>query len=79
MAVPRTKRRAARKPDFRADGRNGASANEREFRGAVRLGKRTKRIVKRLGPGDIAIIDHAEIDRVSGEDLVATGVRCVIN
>jgi uncharacterized membrane-anchored protein len=45
----------------------------------VRLGKRTKRLVKRLGPGDIAVIDHDAIDRVSGEDLVACGVQCVLN
>jgi uncharacterized membrane-anchored protein len=30
-----------------------------EFRGTARLDKRTKRLVKRLGPADIAIIDHA--------------------
>ena len=59
--------------------RNGSSGGPREFSGPVRLGSRTKRLVKRLGPGDIAVIDHEAIDRVSGEDLVATGVRCVIN
>ena len=48
-------------------------------RGRARLGKRTKRLVKGLRPEDIAVIDHAEIDRVSGEDLVSTGVRCVVN
>jgi uncharacterized membrane-anchored protein len=50
-----------------------------ELAGPVRLGRRTKRLVKRLGPGDIAVIDHDAIDRVSGEDLVACGVRCVLN
>jgi uncharacterized membrane-anchored protein len=50
-----------------------------EFAGPVRLGKRTKRLVKRLSAGEIAVIDHAAIDRVSGEDLVACGVRCVLN
>jgi uncharacterized membrane-anchored protein len=49
------------------------------FTGPVRLGRRTKRLVKRLGPEDIAVIDHAGIDRVSGEDLVASGVRHVVN
>jgi uncharacterized membrane-anchored protein len=49
------------------------------FSGPVRLGKRTKHLVKRLSPTDIAVIDHAGIDRVAGEDLVATGCRCVIN
>jgi uncharacterized membrane-anchored protein len=54
-------------------------ADDSGFTGPVRLGKRTKRLVKRLGPEDIAVIDHAGIDRVSGEDLVASGVRHVIN
>jgi uncharacterized membrane-anchored protein len=35
--------------------------------------------VKRLGPGDVAVIDHADIDRIAAEDLVASGVRAVIN
>jgi len=50
-----------------------------EFTGPVRLGKRTKHLVKRLEAGDIAVIDHTGIDRVSGEDLVASGVRHVVN
>jgi uncharacterized membrane-anchored protein len=49
------------------------------FAGRARLGKRTKLLVKRLDAEDVAIIDHAGIDRVAGEDLVATGCRCVIN
>jgi uncharacterized membrane-anchored protein len=35
--------------------------------------------VKRVAPTDIVVIDHAAIDRVSGEDLVTSGVRCVLN
>jgi uncharacterized membrane-anchored protein len=86
MAVSRTPRTAARsrrKDSLRKDAarpaRNGGSPDTREFAGAVRLGKRTKRLVKRLGESDIAVIDHAAIDRVSGEDLVACGVCCVLN
>ena len=56
-----------------------APPRERVFQGPARLGVRTKHLVKRLGPEDIAIIDHAGIDRVAGEDLVATGCRCVVN
>jgi uncharacterized membrane-anchored protein len=70
--------RAARKDLSRAE-RNGSPSGPAEFVGAVRLGKRTKRLVKRLGAGEIAVIDHGAIDRVSGEDLVACGVRCVLN
>lgn len=35
--------------------------------------------MKRLKPGDVAVIDHADIDRVAADDLVACGVRCVLN
>ena len=58
---------------------NGRPPDLRELQGAARLGRRTKSLVQRLGPGDIAIIDHEDIDRVAGEDLVAAGVRCVVN
>jgi uncharacterized membrane-anchored protein len=51
----------------------------REVAGIARLGKRTKHLVKRLRPGDIAIIDHLDLDRVSGEDLIACGVEGVVN
>jgi len=36
-----------------------------EFTGTARLDRRTKHLVRRLGPDDIAIIDHADLDRVS--------------
>jgi uncharacterized membrane-anchored protein len=35
--------------------------------------------VKRVGPGDIAVIDHTNIDRIAAEELISTGVRGVIN
>ncbi len=54
-------------------------APAREVAGIARLGKRTKHLVKRLRPGDVAIIDHRDLDRVSGEDLVACGVAGVVN
>ena len=47
--------------------------------GRARLGRRTKDLVKRLGPDDVAIVDHADLDRVSAEELAATGVRAVVN
>ncbi|MBA2342259.1 MAG: hypothetical protein H0V85_02205 [Thermoleophilaceae bacterium] len=58
---------------------NGKRPHDGELRGRARLGKRTKRLTKRLGAADVAVIDHEDIDRVSGEDLVATGVGCVVN
>jgi uncharacterized membrane-anchored protein len=50
-----------------------------EFTGRARLGKRTKNLVSRVGPGDVAIIDHQDIDRVSAEELLESGVRVVVN
>jgi uncharacterized membrane-anchored protein len=50
-----------------------------EFTGRARLGKRTKSLVPRLGPGDVAIIDHEDLDRVTAEELVDSGVRVVFN
>jgi uncharacterized membrane-anchored protein len=47
--------------------------------GPARLGRRTKDLVKRLQPEDIAIIDHADLDRVSAEELAEVGVRVVVN
>jgi uncharacterized membrane-anchored protein len=47
--------------------------------GSARLGRKTKQLVKRLDAGDVAIIDHADLDRIAAEDLVATGVRAVVN
>jgi uncharacterized membrane-anchored protein len=47
--------------------------------GTARLGKRTKDLVKRLRPGDVAVIDHADLDRMAAEDLAASGVRAVLN
>src|SRR6266705_832301 len=50
-----------------------------EFTGTARLGRRTKSLVQRLGPGDVAIIDHEDLDRVSAEELLESGVRVVVN
>jgi uncharacterized membrane-anchored protein len=51
----------------------------REVSGPVRLGRKTKLLVKRLNRGDIAVIDHKDLDRVSAEDLIAAGVVAVLN
>ncbi|MEW5762155.1 MAG: putative cytokinetic ring protein SteA [Bacillota bacterium] len=49
------------------------------IRGKARLDRRTKNLVRRLMPGDIAIIDHAGIDRMAAEALVKARPRAVIN
>jgi uncharacterized membrane-anchored protein len=45
----------------------------------ARLDRRTKNLTKRLQPGDIAIIDHADLDRVAADALVRCQVSAVIN
>jgi uncharacterized membrane-anchored protein len=47
--------------------------------GTARIGKRTKDLIKRLEPGDIAIIDHADIDRVAADGLIDAGAVAVVN
>jgi uncharacterized membrane-anchored protein len=47
--------------------------------GAVRLDRRTKRLVGRLRPGEIAVIDHVDLDRLAADSLVAAGVTAVLN
>ncbi len=47
--------------------------------GTVRLDRRTKNLTKRLAPGDIAVIEHRDLDRVSAEALVAARVGMVVN
>lgn len=49
------------------------------YEGTAKLDKRTKDLVKRLGPNDIAVIDHVDMDRVSAETLLDSGVEVVIN
>jgi uncharacterized membrane-anchored protein len=58
--------------------RNGSGAAG-EIAGVARLGRRTKDLVKRLRPGEVAVVDHVNIDRIAAEELVATGVRAVVN
>jgi uncharacterized membrane-anchored protein len=55
------------------------SPAEAPIAGTARLGRRTKELVRRIGEGDIAVIDHRDIDRLAAEDLVARGVRAVVN
>ncbi|WP_018155663.1 putative cytokinetic ring protein SteA [Demetria terragena] len=47
--------------------------------GTVRVDSRTKNLTKRLRPGDLAIINHRDIDQVSAEALVACRPCAVVN
>ena len=59
--------------------RNRPAGAAATIQGSARLGRRTKLLVKRLGPADVAIIDHEDLDRIAAEDLAATGVVAVVN
>jgi uncharacterized membrane-anchored protein len=48
-------------------------------RGLARVDKRTKRLIGRLQPGDIAVIDHLDLDRIAAEGLVERRVKAVLN
>ncbi len=45
----------------------------------ARVDGKTKALVKRLAPGDIAIIDHPDLDRVSADELIGCKVAAVVN
>lgn len=47
--------------------------------GTAKVDRRTKDLVKRVEPGDIAVINHRDLDRVAADGLVAAGVAAVVN
>jgi len=47
--------------------------------GRARVDRRTKELVKRLQPGEVAVIDHRDLDRVAADALVEAGAAAVVN
>lgn len=47
--------------------------------GPLRVDARTKNLTKRLQPGDLAVIDHDDLDQVSAQALVACAPVAVVN
>jgi uncharacterized membrane-anchored protein len=47
--------------------------------GTARVGLRTKELVRRLEPGEIAAIDHPNLDRVAAQELAAASPAAVVN
>ena len=45
----------------------------------ARVDRRTKDLVARVNPGDVAVIDHEDLDRIAAEALVDAGVSAVVN
>ena len=52
---------------------------ENEIRSVARKDRKTKKLVQRIKPGEIAVIDHPDIDRIAAEMLVKARPRLVIN
>jgi uncharacterized membrane-anchored protein len=55
------------------------AARSLAVKGTARIGSRTKDLTARLRPGDVAIIDHVDLDRVAAEGLVAAEPAAVVN
>lgn len=47
--------------------------------GTARVDVRTKDLLRRIRPGEVAVIDHEDLDRIAAEGLVAAGVSAVVN
>ena len=47
--------------------------------GIARIDKNTRRLLDRVGPGDIAILDEVDLDRVTADALVEANVGAVVN
>lgn len=47
--------------------------------GVARVDRRTKDLAKRIGAGEIAVINHEDLDRVAAETLVEANVAAVVN
>lgn len=47
--------------------------------GTARCDRRTKALIKRLRPGDIAVIDHADLDGLAARALADARVAAVVN
>src|SRR5918997_1896488 len=73
-AEPRAGRRLARGGIRRRN-----TPNDGPITGVAKVDRRTKALVKRLGPGDIAVINHEDLDRVAAETLVDAAPLAVIN
>jgi uncharacterized membrane-anchored protein len=46
---------------------------------AARVDRRTKNLLRRVRPGEVAVIHHEDLDRLAAEELVARGVSAVVN
>ena len=47
--------------------------------GTARVDRRTRPLLGRVGPGDVAVVDHLDMDRATAQALVDAGVVAVLN
>ncbi len=47
--------------------------------GTARVERRTRMLLPRLRPGDLAVLDHLDMDRATAQALVDAGVSAVVN
>jgi uncharacterized membrane-anchored protein len=64
------------RPFLRRRSRPGAAVR---VKGVARVGSRTKELATRVGRGDIAVIDHRDLDRIAAESLLEAGVSAIVN
>ena len=60
-------------------GRTKRAKTPAQVEGKALVDRRTKDMIRRLEPGDIAVIDHADLDRVAADGLIEAGVVAVVN
>ena len=88
---PRTDDASSRLPRNRSGGegrgRNGAGNGAGNgngngagvVNGLARVDARTKRMLARIRPGEVAVIDHEDLDRLAAEGLIRAHVGAVVN
>ncbi|MBF6175864.1 putative cytokinetic ring protein SteA [Nocardia blacklockiae] len=47
--------------------------------GIARVDRNTRRLLRRVGPGDVVVLDEMDLDRVTADRLVEAGVVAVVN
>ncbi len=52
---------------------------DKAVQGVLKKDRKTKRLCKRLQPGDIALIAHRDLDELAAQELVEKKVKAVIN
>ncbi|MEV6432351.1 putative cytokinetic ring protein SteA [Nocardia sp. NPDC051463] len=47
--------------------------------GIARVDRNTRRLLERVGPGDVVVLDEMDLDRLTADRLVEAGVAAVVN